>query len=233
MTLEGTRTFLLGRERVVVIDPGPADADHLAALEAAVGSAACTAVLVTHEHPDHAAGAAELARRLDAPLRAAATATLADGDRLATDAGALTALATPGHTPDHMVFHWEAGHALFCGDLMMGGLDTTLVSSPEGRLADYLVSLERVRRLDPAVIHPAHGPSFDDPPGALDRYVRHRSTRLAQVRAAVAAGGRSVAEIVERVYGGTVDGHLRAAAEGAVEVYLEHLAEQEGWSWPG
>src|SRR5690606_12451792 len=100
-----------------------------------------------HAHADHAAGGAALAERLGAPLRGLAAGTLADGDRLETDAGALFAVATPGHTPDHVAFHWPAAGAVFVGDLMTGGLDTALVAAPEGDLGAYLASLERVRAL--------------------------------------------------------------------------------------
>ncbi|MEX0893266.1 MAG: MBL fold metallo-hydrolase [Gemmatimonadota bacterium] len=232
MTLDGTRTFLVGRERVAVIDPGSADGGHLAALENAVGGGRAVAVLVTHRHPDHAAGAAELARRLDAPLRSAGRATLVAGERIATDAGDLVGVATPGHTLEHMALHWPAGRAVFCGDLMMGGLDTTLVAPPEGHLADYLASLERVRALAPAVIHPSHGPSFEDPPAALDAYARHRAERLEQVRAAVAAGDASVGHIISRIYEEPLPDALRAAARGAVEAYLAYLVERGEVAWP-
>ncbi|HEX7050920.1 MAG TPA: MBL fold metallo-hydrolase [Longimicrobiales bacterium] len=269
MTLDGTRTYLVGERRLAVIDPGPALAAHLDAVVAAVvgapaggGSAdgpppdaapdvvlptrpsgrrgerddIIVEILVTHDHPDHAAGAAALAERLGAPVRAAAAGTLADGDRIATDAGELVAVATPGHTTDHIAFHWPAAAAVFCGDLLMGGQETALVAPPEGDLGAYLASLERVRALAPRVIHPAHGPSFTDPPAALDAYVRHRHERERQVLAALEAGATSVADIVAAVYGPALDPALRGAAGGAVRAYLEHLTREgrvrrvgEGW----
>lgn len=223
MTLDGTRTYLVGRARMVVIDPGPALEPHLDAVADAVAGAAVDAVVPTHRHPDHAASADALAERLDAPVRAAHRGTLADGDRLTTDAGELVALAAPGHSPDHVALHWPARRAVFCGDLMMGGLETALVAAPEGDLGRYLASLERLRTLDLEAIYPAHGPAFTEPYAALDRYVRHRQERERQVLAAVGAGARGADAIVDAVYGESLEPALRDAARGAVVAYLEHL----------
>lgn len=224
LTLDGTRSYVVGRRRVVVIDPGPAARAHLEAVVAAVGGARVTAVAVTHGHPDHAEGGEALAGRLGAPLRAAVAGTLADGDVLETDAGPLIAVATPGHTPDHVAFHWPAGGAVFVGDLMLGGLDTALVAAPEGDLGAYLASLARVRALGARVLYPAHGPAFEDADAALDAYVQHRRDRERQVLAALGAGAAAPQELVEAVYGPGLAAALRGAAEGAVVAYLEHLA---------
>ncbi|HEX7088950.1 MAG TPA: MBL fold metallo-hydrolase [Longimicrobiales bacterium] len=224
LTLDGTRTYVVGRRRVVVIDPGPAASPHLDAVTAAVGEARVEAVALTHAHEDHAGGAAALAERLGAPLRSRAAGTLGDGDRLETDAGALEAVATPGHTPDHVAFHWPRGGAAFVGDLMLGGLETALVAAPEGDLGAYLASLERVRALGARVLYPAHGPPFTDPAAALDAYARHREERLRQVLAALERGAAGVGEIVDAVYGAGLAADLRGAAAASVVVYLEHLA---------
>lgn len=223
LTLDGTRSYVIGRDRVAVIDPGPALPSHLDAVADRIGSGVVVGVLVTHGHPDHDAGAAALAERLGAPLRAARAGTLAGGDRVETDAGVLVAVATPGHTPDHFAFHLPAERAVFCGDLMLGGLETALVSSPEGDLAEYLASLERIRALGPRVIYPTHGPPFTDPPAALDAYIRHRRERELQVLAALDRGAASVDAVVEAVYGGTLEPALRRVAAGAALAYLEHL----------
>jgi len=224
LTLDGTRTYVVGRRRVVVIDPGPAALAHLDAVAAAVGAARVTAVVVTHGHPDHAAGGEALAGRLGAPLRGAAAGTLADGDVLETDAGVLAAVATPGHTPDHMALHWPAAGAVFVGDLLLGGLDTALVAAPEGDLGAYLASLERVRALGARVLYPAHGPAFTDAGAALDAYIRHRHDRERQVLAALEAGAAREDELVGAVYGPGLAAALRRVAAGAVAAYLEHLA---------
>jgi glyoxylase-like metal-dependent hydrolase (beta-lactamase superfamily II) len=228
MTLAGTRTYVLGRRRVAVIDPGPAIGSHLDAIAAAVGEGEAT-ILLTHEHSDHAAGADALARRIHAPVRGHARGTLRDDDVIDTEAGALRAVATPGHTPDHFAFFLESDRELFCGDLMLGGQDTAFVGAPEGDLAAYLESLERVSRLSPRRIHPAHGPAFEDPDTAIERYRRHRAERLDQVRRALgelgveAAAGRLIDGIVRSVYGPTLEPELHDAAAAAVAVYLDYL----------
>jgi glyoxylase-like metal-dependent hydrolase (beta-lactamase superfamily II) len=226
LTLDGTRTHLVGETRLVVLDPGSDAPSHLAAIEEMVGGGDVTAVVVSHHHPDHEGGARELARRLGAPLLQARLGTLREGDRLETDAGELVALATPGHTPDHFSLHWPSRDTVFCGDMMMGGQDTSLVAAPEGRLAAYLASLERIRRLEPRVIHPAHGPTFQDPGPALARYVRHRRLRLAQVQAAVAGGSADYPDLLRAVYGPGLDPAIQGAAMAALKAYLEHLHAQ-------
>jgi glyoxylase-like metal-dependent hydrolase (beta-lactamase superfamily II) len=226
LTLDGTQTYIVGRDRVVVVDPGSNDATHLDALTDAVGSAAVTAVAVTHAHPDHVAGADELAERFGCAVRMAQRRTLHEGDRLESDTGDLVAVATPGHTPDHIALRWPSESAIFCGDLMMGGHDTALVAPPEGRLGPYLASLERLRGFDPAVIYPAHGPPFRDPDQDLDRYVHHRQLRLEQVRRAIGSGTTDSGELVAAVYGPDLDPALVGAATAALKAYLEHLQGQ-------
>jgi glyoxylase-like metal-dependent hydrolase (beta-lactamase superfamily II) len=223
LTLDGTRTHVLGRLRLLIIDPGSGDPSHLDALADAVGSGDVAAVVVTHAHPDHEAGADELAGRIGAPVRMARRGTLRDGDLLDTDAGPVRAVATPGHTRDHMALHWPAGSAIFCGDLMVGGQDTALVAPPEGRLGPYLASLDRIRKLRPGTIYPAHGPPFHHPEDALDRYVRHRRVRLDQVRRALLDGSAGYEALLTAVYGSDLDPELRDPALAALKAYLEHL----------
>ena len=227
LTLDGTRTYIVGGSRAVVIDPGSDDPGHLDAIAAALGGGSLVAVLVTHGHPDHLAGAPELADRLDAPVRRLGDRSLAHGDTVETDAGALTVIATPGHTRDHAAFHWPEQAAVFCGDLMMGGQDTALVAPPDGRLGPYLESLDRVRALEPDVIYPAHGPAFDDPEAALDRYVAHRQERLDQVMDALRAGhGQDTDALRNAVYGDDLDQELHSVANAALKAYLGYLQGQ-------
>jgi glyoxylase-like metal-dependent hydrolase (beta-lactamase superfamily II) len=225
MTMAGTVTYLVGQLDVAVIDPGSAAESHLAAIGHAVRDARSVTILLTHDHPDHSTGALDLARRLDADVRALGDRSIRDGDVVPTDHGDLAALATPGHCPDHAAFHWPVASAIFCGDLMMGGLDTAVVAAPEGNIGAYLNSLERLRRLAPETIYPSHGPPFTDPAGAIDRYVRHREEREEQVLAAVSSGARTPADIADHVYGDSLDPRLRGFALGAIQAYLYHLHE--------
>ena len=239
LTLDGTRTWLVGTSRVAVIDPGPDLAPHLHAIAAAVhahAGAEVAAILVTHDHPDHAPGAAPLGRMLGAPVLAFVAGTLRPGDAVRTDAGALVAVATPGHAPDHVAFHWPEAEAVFVGDLLLGGQESTLVAPPEGDLTEYLASLERLRALRPRILYPTHGEPFSDADAALERYRRHREERETAVLAALAAGPASADLVLERVYGATLDPRLRAAAAGATLAYLAHLqhlgrVRRAGGSW--
>jgi glyoxylase-like metal-dependent hydrolase (beta-lactamase superfamily II) len=239
MTLDGTRTFVVGRERAVVIDPGPDDPAHLDAILAALDGRTPAAILLTHSHPDHADAAPALAARTGAPVRMAVGAPgfrtdafvsqrLADGERIETDAGALTAVATPGHAPEHVCFLLTEGpaehdRALIAGDMFMGGGDTTLVAPPEGSLTDYLASLDRLEALRPGVIHPAHGPPIADGMEAIRRYRAHRAERIEQVVHALRHGPAAPGELIDRVYGAELHPQLRGAAEGSLRAILSHL----------
>lgn len=241
MTLDGTRTFIVGRERPAVIDPGPDDPSHLDAILAALDGRTPVAILLTHGHGDHSDAAPALATRTGVPVRMAAgglgvridelsARRLADGERIETDAGALTAVATPGHAPEHVCFLWtggpaEHGRALIAGDMFMGGGDTTLVAPPEGSLTDYLASLDRLQALRPGAIHPAHGPTIADGMEAIRRYRAHRARRTEQVVRALRHGPAAPGELIDRVYGAELHPQLRGAAEGSLRAILAHLAD--------
>lgn len=243
MTLDGTRSFIIGTARSVVIDPGPEDDAHLGALLAALGGAAPVAIVLTHAHADHSAAAPALRARCgNAPIRMAPGALalpfsadrvdgwLADGDVLETDAGPLRVVATPGHAPEHIALAWLPADAKreqwFVGDLLMGEGDTALVAAPEGDMAAYLDSLRRVQAAAPAVLYPAHGPPLREPRAAIERYRRHRTERIAQVAAARARRpGATAADLVPEVYGAALAPSLRHAAVASITAILHYLEQ--------
>jgi len=234
LTLEGTRTYLVGHRTVAVIDAGPALDPHMSALREAVASADAVAWVVTHGHGDHAPAARALAAEMGADVWGPAgvegvTRPLADDDRVPTDAGELIALDTPGHARHHVGFHWPAGRAFFAGDLLLGTGDSVWVGEYPGCVADYLASLERVRDLGVDVIHAAHGPTIEDPQGAIDRFALHRRTRIAQMEALMAARpGATTVELVDAIYGSSLPNGLRRAAEKSVAALEAHvLASRE------
>jgi glyoxylase-like metal-dependent hydrolase (beta-lactamase superfamily II) len=227
MTLEGTNTWLLraeDSESCLVVDPGPDDPAHLDAI-AAAGPVA--AILLTHGHPDHADGAAALRARTAAPVRALDPGLLlggeglVEGDVVAASGVELRVLATPGHTSDSLCF--TVGDAVLTGDTVLGR-GTTVVAHPDGRLADYLDSLRRLRDLGHRTVLPGHGPELPDLAAAAAFYLRHREDRLAQVRAALERLGpdATAAEVVPVVYA-EVDRALWPAAEWSVAAQLDYL----------
>jgi glyoxylase-like metal-dependent hydrolase (beta-lactamase superfamily II) len=214
MTLEGTNTWRVSSGAgVVVIDPGPLDEDHLAV----VAAGGVDLILLTHGHPDHADGAPRLSALTGAPVRA----TFSRDEHVRVGEVELVVLPTPGHTSDSVCFLLEKRRELFTGDTVLGR-GTTVVAHPDGRLADYLDSLERLAALTLAAILPGHGPTVDDPGGWIAYYREHRAERLAQVRAALAAGAGTPEEIVDTVYADTPPG-VRSAALMSVRAQLEYL----------
>jgi len=204
-TLDGTNTWVVGRDPAVVIDPGPAVAAHLDAVIAAADGPVA-AVLVTHDHEDHAEAASELARRLGARLRAlrvTGSEPMPDGAAVVVrDDGAeveLAAVATPGHTADHLAFWIARARALFTGDAVLGA-GTSFIDPPDGDLAAYMRSLAKMQRLEPVTIYPGHVPVVTDAAGKLREYTEHRLDRERQVVAALAGGPKTVDEIVLTVY---------------------------------
>lgn len=236
LTLDGTRTYILGPEPCLVIDPGPDFAEHLDAVEVTLGTAAVAALCLTHYHADHAAGAGDLRLRLAAPLAASHESAdkaaldppevpLSAGSRIGFGGGALEVVPAPGHCADHVCFYWREARALFTGDVLLGE-GTSMIAPPEGDMAAYLSTLERLAQLELVVIYPGHGPEIDKPAAKIEEYIAHRLEREAQVLAALAAGAATPAEIRARVYQ-DLDPRLFGAAEGSVLAHLGKL-ERDG-----
>ena len=236
MTLDGTNTWVIaepGASSVLVVDPGPDDEEHLRRVVdvASAGDRRVTQIVLTHGHPDHSAGAARFAELTGAPVGALDPAFRLGNEGFAAgavlDAGGseLRVVATPGHTADSLSLLLTADGALLTGDTVLGR-GTTVIAS-DGSLGDYLRTLDELRSLaDEAglrVLLPGHGPLLSDPAGVLDYYITHRKERLDQVRAALAAGARTPAEVVEIVYA-DVDRSLWPAAEQSVRAQLDYLA---------
>ena len=237
MTLDGTNTWLIaapGASSVIVVDPGPADEGHLQRVRARAeqDGRRVEQILLTHGHPDHSDGVRRLAELTGAPVQAAdpahrlGGAGLGPGDVL-TGRLEIRVVATPGHSADSVCLLISDERVLLTGDTVLGR-GTTVIAG-DGNLGDYLGSLDRLRALADAAalaaLLPGHGPVLPDPAGTLDYYIGHRRDRLAEVRAALAAGDRTAAEIVARVYA-DVDRGLWPFAEWSVRAQLEYLDQR-------
>ncbi|WP_243791111.1 MBL fold metallo-hydrolase [Saccharopolyspora gloriosae] len=232
MTLDGTNTWLIGTDtRRVVLDPGPDDGEHL---ERIVEHGPVSLILLSHHHFDHTEGAAELASRTGAPVRAldprlcVDAEPFADGEVIDAAGVPLTVLATPGHTRDSVCF--RAGHedasAVFTADSILGR-GTTVVAHPDGHLGSYLASLRALAALPAGIAAlPGHGPELPDVAAAATGYLAHREQRLGQIREVVRGAGAQLTarEVVEIVYA-DVDPSVWPAAELSVEAQLTYLAE--------
>jgi glyoxylase-like metal-dependent hydrolase (beta-lactamase superfamily II) len=239
MTLDGTNTWVLRApqaEYAVVVDPGPADEGHLAAITA---HGPIGLILITHGHPDHTEGAPKLGELLGGiPVLAANPAHTIGGTPLSADTVldeslGIRLLSTPGHTADSVCFLVEHDdeRVVLTGDTILGR-GTTVVAHPDGHLGDYLGSLELLSAYPGIAALPGHGPALADCAAAAEFYLAHRRARLDQVRAAVAAGARTPTDVVAAVYA-DVDRSLWWAAEWSVRAQLEYLGFDTRESAPG
>jgi glyoxylase-like metal-dependent hydrolase (beta-lactamase superfamily II) len=228
-TLDGTNTWIVGEVggACVVIDPGPLGGGHDAAILAEVEErrSRVGAIVLTHGHIDHSEGADELAHRLNVPVRSWSPRTLTESDRIEVGGAELRVLPTPGHSSDSVCF--LLGDAIVTGDTVLGR-GTSLVAHPDGRLSEYLDSLQALSRMcaESGIrqLLPGHGPVIDDPQRVVDYYLRHRLERLEQVKAAVEGGATSAMEVVNAVYA-DIAPEVRPAAEATVMAQLAYLEE--------
>lgn len=242
-TYTGTQTYLVGSGEVVaVIDPGPAEPDHIDAIVAAVGKARIAAIMCTHTHRDHSPAARPLAARTGAPIVGCAALAIdsdlprsdesfdhdyapdrvmEDGEAMTGPGWTLRALATPGHVSNHLCFALEESGALFTGDHVMAW-STSVVVPPDGNMGDYMKSLERLYERDDRVYYPAHGPAVDKPRQLVRGMIGHRRQREAQILRLLGEAPRTAAEFVPAMYKG-LDPRLTGAAEMSVTAHLLDL----------
>ena len=242
-TFTGTCSYIVGEGEVAIIDPGPADEAHLATLLAAVDGERVSHIVVTHSHRDHAPGAAILKARTGAPIVGAAAhapragaaggldashdlayapdVALADGERLQGRGFTLETLATPGHAANHLCFSLLEENALFSGDHVMAW-STSIVAPPDGSMADYMASLEKLRGRSEAVYWPGHGGPVREPQRYVRALAHHRRQREAAIVARLQAGDTEIPAIVARIYVGLAPALTRAAGLSTL-AHLEDL----------
>ncbi len=238
MTLDGTNTWLVsepGSAAVTVVDPGPDDDGHLGRVVARAERAGqrIVSIVLTHGHDDHSGGARKLAGLTGAGVRAVDPAHrlgdegLPPGTVISASGCEIEVVATPGHTADSVSLYLRADGAVLTGDTVLGR--GTTVIADDGSLADYLGSLSRLRALagdrELTALLPGHGPLLGSPLAVIDFYIAHRAERLAEIRAALAAGDRTGPEIVARVYA-DVDQALWPFAEISVRAQLAYLGSR-------
>ncbi len=241
-TFTGTQTYLVGTDEVAVIDPGPNMPEHLAALTDAIGGRQVAAIMCTHTHRDHSPAARPLADATGAPIVGCAPLALEtagpradaafdgdyradrvreDGEAIEVDGRRLIAVATPGHTSNHLCFADEVAGALFTGDHVMGW-STTVVFPPDGDMAAYMVSLDKLQRRDDRIYYPAHGPPITNPRQLVRGFIGHRMQRERQILSLLEGRARTIPEIVAAAYPG-LDPRLTVAAGGSVQAHLLDL----------
>jgi len=216
----GTNTWIVGAGPVVVvIDPGPDDDAHLDALNRRLSGKTVGVVLVTHGHPDHLPLAERFARQFHASVRR--HPGLGDGDIVRAGTLNLTALYTPGHSADHLCFVIEEDYAIFTGDLILGQ-GSSMVTYPEGDIAAYLRSLDRLAALQPRLLFPGHWDPVTEAMAKIEEYRSHRLDREAQILAEVRRGDGTAPVLTRRVYG-DLDDKLMVAAEMTLRAHLRKL----------
>jgi glyoxylase-like metal-dependent hydrolase (beta-lactamase superfamily II) len=252
-TYTGTQSYLIGDREVAVIDPGPDVPEHIEALEKAIGDRSVVAIMCTHTHRDHSPAAKPLADATGAPIigcaplaletvgpRADASfdgdyspdLVLKDADSVTVEGRPIVAVATPGHTSNHLCFAYEG--ALITGDHVMGW-STTVVVPPDGDMAEYMRSLDKLRGRDDRIYYPAHGAPVTNPQQYVRSLIGHRMQRERQILRLVSEQPRPIVDIVANAYPG-LDARLVPAAGGSVLAHLvdlerRGLVDREGELW--
>ena len=244
-TYTGTQVHLVGTTDLAVIDPGPDDPAHVAALVAAIAGRPVTAIVVTHTHRDHSPASRPLAAITGAPIvgcaplalddlgpRADASfdadyapdRVLAEGDSFGGEGWTLSAIATPGHTSNHLAFALPETKALFSGDHVMGW-STSIVSPPDGDMAAYMASLEKLLPRDDRIYYPGHGDPIETPQRLVRGMLGHRKQREGQILRLLRASSETIPAMVARMYVG-IDPRLFPAAERSVLAHLIDLRQR-------
>lgn len=253
-TYTGTQTYIVGTGEVAVVDPGPAEPAHIAGILAATTGERIVAILCTHTHRDHSPAAAPLKAATGAKIVGCAPLTIDDdgpradaafdtsyapdriltnGERMTRSGWTIETVATPGHTSNHLCYHLGEENALFTGDHVMGW-STTVVSPPDGDMADYMRSLDVLLARNDAIYYPAHGEPVTKPQQFVRGLAGHRRQRERQILRMLEAGEGVIADMVPKMYAG-IDQRLYGAAGRSVLAHLIDLRNRglvrEGGTW--
>ncbi|MEM7191268.1 MAG: MBL fold metallo-hydrolase [Pseudomonadota bacterium] len=245
-TFLGTNTYLVGEEEVAIIDPGPLDEAHLDAIMRATFGQRVRHILITHSHRDHSDNARPLQLRTGGEIIAYGPSgtprgagapgldggfvdsalkpdlSVAHGDTIKGRGFALDIIHTPGHAPDHLCIALAGKRTVFTGDHVMGW-NTTVIAPPEGNMADFMMSLDRLTGRHDKVFLPGHGGRIESPRRVVRAYMTHRTWREQTILACIDEGVGTIPKIVARLYSG-LDANLKVAAALSVLAHLQFLA---------
>ena len=246
-TFHGTGTYILGEGEVAVIDPGPADPEHISAIFEATKGERITHVLITHTHMDHSPGYQLMKPRCDAvtygfgphgsgkleegikveeggDMEFMPDEKVSQGDLIEGENWSVECVYTPGHTSNHVCYQLKEGHILFTGDHVMGW-STSIVSPPDGDMEAYMSSLELLLDRDDDVYWPTHGPAITDPKTHVSAFIAHRNEREEQILACIDQGIYGIGEMVPKMYQDTPEFMYPAAAR-SVLASVEYMAKR-------